>query len=252
MASLLLEPPPSPPAETAFRGIVCRGDILEVLVEEDSTGNMSFNPAVVWSVLDDGFEVYYLVRSHPNNPQVTARGSDQLVFVFEDHVERIPWQSVNAHYPLSNETGDAQQKRKTAFKKIGFRDLGTTDRFYKISEEALLETVPALRGREVEVGDVDSESDNDTEMDSDDEGDEEVLDADGNLADLIAPDSEIELFTRAEGTAFADDTNRAQEQFGAWAPANDAQHRAKDMIDSLETRIRREEANRAWARGVAM
>ena len=251
MASLVLESPPSPPAETAFRGIVCRGDILEVLVE-DTSGNMSFSPAVVWSVLDDGFEVYYLTRSHPDHPQETARGFDQLIFVFENHVERIPWQSVNAHYPLSAEEGDAQQKRKLAFKRIGFRDLGTSDRFYKISEEALLETVPTLRGREVEVGDVDSESDNDTEMDTDEEGEEEILTENGDLADLVVPEAEVELFTQATGTAFAEDMNRAQQQFEAWAPQNEAQCRAKDLIDSMETRIRREEANRAWAKGVAM
>lgn len=251
MASLAAFLPPSPPAESPFCGVVQRGDLFEVLVI-DSHEETSFCPAAVWSVLDDGFDVYYLTRCHPHHAQVSAKCADQLLHVFEDHVERIPWQSVNAHVPLSHFEGDAHEKRKRAFKQLGIRDLGASNRFYKISEEALLDTVPALRGRQVEVGDMDSDSDNDTEMDSDDEGEAEQLDDDGNLMDLVVPDSKVELFSRAEGTAFAADMHRAQDEFDRWVPATEAQQKTKDLIDSMEVRLRREEASRAWARGRAM
>ena len=62
-----------------------------------------------------------------------------------------------------------------------------------------METVPALRRREAEIGELDSDSDEDSLMDTDEEGESEVLDADGNLADLVAPDDEVELFTRGRG-----------------------------------------------------
>lgn len=251
MASLAAFLPPSPPAESAFHGVVQRGDLFEVLVQ-DSHKHVSFCTAVVWSVLEDGFEVCYLTRCHPNHSQESARHHDQLLHVFEDHVERIPWQSVNAHVPLSHFAGNANEKRKRAFKQLGIRDLGTRNHFYKESEEALLETVPALRGRQVEVGDIDSDSDNDTEMDSDEEGEAEHLDEHGNLADLVLPDQEVELFTRAEGTAFAEDMNRAQEEFDRWVPATEAQQKTKDVILNMEIRLNREEANRAWARGRAL
>jgi hypothetical protein len=251
MSSLAAFLPPTPPAESAFCGVVQQGDLFEVLVQNGAE-DVFFCPAVVWSVLEDGFEVYYLTRCHPNHTQETARCADQLLHVFEDHLENIPWQSVNAHVPLSHFQGDACEKRKRAFKQLGFRDLGSSNRFYKIAEEAVLDTVPALRGRQVEVGDIDSESDNDTEMDSDEEGDAEMLDEDGNLADLVVPDDQVELFTRAEGTAFAADMHRAQEEFDNWTPATEAQQKTKDLIDSMDIRLRREEANRAWARGQAM
>lgn len=243
--------PPSPPVESAFKGVVQQGDLFEVLVQEDGA-SASFQPAVVWSVLEDGFEVYYLTRCHPHHAQESARCADQLVHVFEEHLNRIPWQSVNAHVPLSQFQGDSRERRKRAFKQLGYRDLGSSDRFYKMSEEALLDTVPALRSRQVEVGDVDSESDDDTEMDSDEEGEAERLDERGNLVDLVVPDDQVELFTRAEGTMFAADMHRAQEQFDRWVPATEAQQRTKDVIHSMEVRISREEANRAWACGRAM
>ena len=252
MASLVTLVPPSPPSESAFKGIVQQGDLFEVLVQ-DGAGSASFCSAVVWSVLENGFEVYYLTRCHPNHAQESAQCADQLLHVFEDHIERIPWQSVNAHVPLAHFEGEAQEKRKRAFKQLGFRDLGSSDKFYKISEEAVLDTVPALRGRQVEVGDIDSDSDNDTEMDTDEEGEEETLDELGNLVDLVAPDSQVELFTRAEGTtAFAADMHRAQDDFDCWVPATEAQQKTKDLVDSMEIRLRRDEANRAWARGMAL
>lgn len=252
LAAFLPSSPPSPPLETPFKGVVQQDDLFEVLVEDDF-GNMSFCPAVVWSVLDDGFEVYYLTRCHPMHAQPSARSQDQMLHVLEDHFCRIPWQSVNAHVPLSQFDGTALEKRKRAFKKLGFRDLGTSNGFYKILEESLLETVPALRGRQVELGDLDSDSDSndDTEMESDEDGDAEVLDADGNLADLVAPESEVELFSPATGTAFAEDMNRAQQQFDAWVPTNPSQQRTKDLIQSMDVRISRQEANRAWAMGRA-
>lgn len=251
MASLAAFLPPSPPVESAFHGVVQRGDVFEVLVQ-DNQNTVTFCPAVVWSVLEDGFEVCYLTRCHPHHSQESARHQDQLLHVFEDHVERIPWESVNAHVPLSHFEGNANEKRKRAFKQLGIRDLGMRNHFYKESEEALLETVPALQGRQVEVGDIDSDSDNDTEMDSDDEGEAEQLDEHGNLMDLVLPDEEVELFTQAEGTAFAEDMHRAQDEFDRWVPATEAQQRTKDVIMSMEVRIHREEASRAWARGRAM
>lgn len=250
MASLAAFLPPSPPSESAFEGIVQQGDLFEVLVQ-DGAESVRFIPAVVWSVLEDGFEVYYLTRCHPDHPQATAQCADQLLHVFEDHIERIPWQSVNAHVPLAQFEGDVQVKRKRAFKQLGFRDLGSNNRFYKLSEEALLDTVPALRGRQVDVGDIDSDSDNDTEMDTDEEGEEEEIDEHGNLVDLVAPDSQVELFTRAEGAAAAE-MHRAEHKFDQWVPTTETQQKTKDLIDSMEIRLRREEANRAWARGRAM
>lgn len=244
--------PPSPPVDSPFCGVVQQDDLFEVMVD-DGAGNMCFEPAIVWSVCDNAFEVFFLTRCHPKHPQLTAREQDQLVFVLEDHYTRIPWEAVNAHVPLTNFGGSRQEQRKRAFKTLGFRDLGSSDRFYKISEEALLETVPALRRREAEIGELDSDSDEDSLMDTDEEGESEVLDADGNLADLVAPDDEVELFTRAEDTnAFVQDMHRAQAQFGAWQPSTAGEQRTKDLIDGIEARICREEASRAWARGRAM
>lgn len=259
MATAPPSAPPSPPieSESPFQGIVAQDDLFEVMVD-DGTGTVSFQPAVVWSVCDSGFEVFFLTRCHPKHPQATARGQDQLVFVLEDHFTYIPWEAVNAHVPLSNFEGSAPLQRKRAFKTLGFRDLGSSDRFYKVSEEALLETVPALRRREAEIGELDSDSDDDSMMEASDDDDAvvnyESLDEDGNLKDLVAPDHEVELFTEAApGThAFVDDMHRAQAEFGAWAPSNPSEQRNKDFIDSLDTRIRREEANRAWARGRAL
>ena len=224
--------------------------MFEVLVEDDF-GNMSFCPAIVWSVLDNGFEVYYLTRCHPLHAEPSARSQDQLLHVLEDHYSTVPWQSVNAHIPLSQFEGTPLEKRKRAFKELGFRDLGGSNGFYKISEEALLETVPALRGRQVQIGDLDSDSENDTEMDSDEEGEEETLDENGNLADLVAPEAEVELFSLASGTPFAEDMNLAQQQFDAWTPTNESQQRTKDLVHSLDVRLSRQEANRAWAMGRA-
>lgn len=237
---------PSPPGESAFNGLVVQNDVLEVMVNLGD--RVDFLPAVVWSVLDDGFEVYYLTRCHPMHSQPDAREQDQLLHVFEDHLNRIPWQSVNLHVPLSQFEGDEPQRRKQAFRRLGYRDLGN-NKFYKISEEQLLESVPSLRGRTVEIGVMDTDSENDTEMSEDEEGEEELLDSHGNLADLVANESAVELFTEATGTAFSQEMNRAQEAFSAWQPANEREAQTKDLIDSIETRIRREEANRAWAQG---
>lgn len=243
--------PPSPPNTSAFNGCVVAEDILEIMVQDDA-GAISFVPAIVWSVCDDGFEVFYVTRCHPNHADPSTRGS-QLEWGLEDRFHRVPWQAVNAHVPLAQFDGDKQQQRKRAFKTLGFRDLGSCDRFYKITEEALLETVPTLRLRQVEVGELDSDTDADSLMDSDEEGEAEELDADGNLADLIVPDDEVELFQRAlPGTStFVDDMHTAQTAFTAWQPSNESEQRTKDLLDSLDTRICREEANRAWERGRA-
>ena len=261
MAAFPAGTPPSPPAESPFHGIVQQDDLFEVIV--DDGGTLSFQPAVVWSVCDNAFEVFFLTRCHPQHPQATARGQDQLVFVLEDHFTRIPWEAVNAHVPLSDFEGSVAQQRKRAFKTLGFRDLGSSDRFYKVSEEALLETVPALRRREAEIGELDSDSDDDSDddsmMDASDDGDDDVvnyesLDENGNLKDLVAPEDEVELFTEAPAgsNAFVDDMHRAQAEFGAWQPSTPSEQRNKDLIDRLDGRIRRAEANRAWARGRAL
>lgn len=244
-------PPPSPPLESPFQGIVQRDDLFEVLVEDDSGSNMHFCPAQVFACTDNGFQVYFLTRCHPNHPQTDARRQDQLLHVFSNQWTQIPWQSVNCHVPLAQFTGTPQERRKQAFKVLGYRDLGSSDSFYKISEERLTHTVPALQRRQLEIGELDSDS---SESDDDDDVVEyESLDEEGNLKDLVVPDDQVELFTRAEsGTTFADDMHRAQTQFDAWNPETPAEQRAKDWIDSLETRIRRAEANRAWARGAAM
>lgn len=236
----------SPPGESAFNGLVKRGDIFEVMVNINST--VVFLPAVVWSVLDSGFEVYYLTRCHPTHIQEDARDGDQLLHVFEDHLNTIPWESVNLHIPLSQYDGNEAEQRKKAFQCLGYRDLGN-NKFYKISEEALLETVPSLRGRTVEIGLLQTDSEPDSEMDDNEEGECEILDGRGNLADLVASDDFVELFTEASGTAFSDEMNRAQHAFNAWQPQNEQEQRTKDFIDNMELRIRRDEANRAWSRG---
>ena len=245
--------PPSPPLESPFQGIVQPDDLFEVLVEDDSGSNMQFCPAQVLGCTDTGFQVYFLTRCHPNHPQADARRKDQLLHVFSNQWTSIPWQSVNAHVPLSQFEGlSRQEQRKKAFKVLGYRDLGTSDSFYKISEEQLTHTVSALQRRQLEIGDLDSD-DSESECDSDDDLVEyESLDEDGNLKDLVVPDDQVELFTRAENSAFADDMHRAQVQFDAWQPATPAEQRTKDWIDHLETRIQRAEANRAWQRGAAM
>lgn len=250
LARFLSMQPPSPPGQSPFQGVVCQDDVLEVMVQAGS-GGVQFAPAVVWGITDDGFQVYYLTRCHPNHTQPDARNMDQLLHVFEDHFNTIPWQSVNLHIPLAQFEGDRIVRRKKAFQQLGYRDLGN-GKFYKAGEEALLETVPSLRGRTVEVGELHSDSENDTEMESDEEGEEEELDEHGNLVDLVLPDNEIELFTEAEGTVFSDDMNAAQRQYEQWQPANESEQRAKDLLDSMEIRICRQEANRAWARGAAL
>ena len=242
--------PPSPPARSAFQGVVVQDDLLEVMIQTGA-GTVQFVPAIVWGITDDGFQVYYLTRCHPNHVQADARDMDQLLHVFEDHFNTISWQCVNLHIPLAQFEGDRIVRRKKAFQKLGYRDLGN-GKFYKMSEEALLETVPALRARTVEIGELHTDSENDTEMDSDEEGEEELLDSQGNLADLIAPEDQIELFTEAEGTAFSQDMNAAQRAYEQWQPANERERRAKDLLDSMEVRIRRDEANRAWGRGAAL
>ena len=242
--------PPSPPGQSAFRGVVAQDDVLEVMIQTGS-GTVQFVPAVVWGTTDDGFQVYYLTRCHPNHSQPDARNMDQLLHVLEDRYNTISWQSVNLHVPLAQFDGDLARRRKRAFHQLGYRDLGN-GKFYKISEESLLETVPSLRGRTVEIGELHTDSENDTEMESDEEGEEESLDADGNLVDLIAPENQVGLFTEAAGTSFSSDMNAAQQAYEQWQPANESEQRAKDLLDSMEVRIRREEANRAWGRGAAL
>ena len=93
------------------------------------------------------------------------------------------------------------------------------------------------------------ESDTDTELDDEEEDEEEQIDENGNLVDLVAPERDVELFTRASGTEHAETMNRAQEEFEAWVPANESEQRTKDMIDSIDGRIRRAEQARAWSQG---
>ena len=246
--------PPSPPIESPFQGIVQQDDLFEVLVEDDSGSNMQFCPAQVFACTDTGFQVYFLTRCHPNHPQTDARHQDQLLHVFANRWTSIPWQSVNAHVPLSQFSGSRQAQRKRAFRELGYRDLGG-DRFYKMSEEQLTHTVPALQRRQLEIGDLDSDdSESDDDDDDDDAVEYESLDEDGNLKDLVVPDDQVALFTRVEDgvSAFADEMHRAQSQFDAWQPATPAEQRTKDWIDGMETRLRREEANRAWGRGAAL
>lgn len=217
---------------------------------EDSN-SIVFAPAAVWECTDSGFHVYYLTRCHPNHLQGDARSTDQLLHVFENQLNFAPWQSVNLHVPLSKYAGTVSKRQKRAFKELGFRDLGNGT-FYKISEEALVHNTPSLMHRETELGVSDSDSDEDSIMDSDEEGESEMLNKNGDLADLVAPESEVEIFTRAEGTALSDAMNQAQDQFDAWVPSNESEHRTKDFIDSIDTRVRRAEAARAWAAGRVM
>lgn len=236
---------PSPPRESAFNGVVQQGDLLEVMLSGPAASH--FEPAVVWEVADKGFHVYYLTRCHPQHQQEDAREADQLLHVVENHLNYAPWESVNLHVPLSQFEGSPPQQKKLAFKALGWRDLGNGG-YYRISEESLVQTHPSLMHRELHIGCLDSDSDSDTELDDDDTEYEE-LDEDGNLVDLVAPESEIELFTQASGSGHADMMNRAQEEFEAWVPANEAEQRTKDMIDSIDTRVRRQEAARAWEQG---
>ena len=241
MTSMVSEDVPQPPIESAFRGIVQRGDLVEVMVQRvnASTEDVNFYPAKVWSVIDGGFYVNYLARTD----------EDQLLHVFESSVQYAPWESINLHVPLSQYEGTPAEQQKLAFKCLGYRDLGN-NRFYKMSEEALVQSHPTLMHRQLEIGCLDSESDTDTEIDeADSDCEVEQLDEEGNLMDLIVPDAEVDLFTEAVGTAHADMMNRAQEEFNQWVPANSSEQRTKDMIDAMDIRIRREEAARSWARG---
>jgi len=243
---------PSPPQQSPFHGCVQQGDLLEIMLQPtDDPNNVTFVPCAVWECTDVGFHVYYLVRCHPHHSQADARSQDQLLHVFESSLNFVPWQSVNLHVPLGEFSGTQAQMQKKAFKKLGIRDLGD-GRFYKICEEQLLQSTPSLMRRETEIGVLDSESDEDSIMDSEEEGESEELDENGFLKDLVVPDSEIELFTRAEGTAHSDTMNQAAQQFDTWIPANEAEQRAKDLIDSIDTRVRRAEAARAWGAGRAM
>ena len=243
---------PSPPQESPFCGFVQQGDLLEVMVQTtEDAKSVVFVPAAVWECTDSGFHVYYLTRCHPNHSQEDARSTDQLLHVFENHLNFVPWQSVNLHVPLSNYTGSVSKQQKRAFKKLGIRDLGNGT-FYKISEETLVHSTPSLMHRETDLGVSDSDSDEDSIMDSDEEGESEMLNENGDLVDLVAPESEVELFTRAEGTALSDAVNQAQDQFDAWVPSNESEQRTKDFIDSIDTRVRRAEAARAWAAGRVM
>lgn len=240
---------PSPPDKSAFNGVVQQGDLLELMLSGfSSSGDVRFEPAVVWEVADSGFHVRYLTRCHPQHRQEDAREADQLLHVVENHLNYASWESVNLHVPLSQFDGSPPQQKKLAFKTLGWRDLGDGG-YYKISEESLIQTHPSLMHRELHIGCLDSDSDMDTELDEDDDAECEELDEDGNLADLVAPESEIELFARASGTTHADMMNRAQEEFEAWVPANEAEQRTKDMIDSIDTRVCRQEAAKAWERG---
>ena len=256
MASVCV-PVPSPPQESAFRGggVVQQGDLVEVMINTGSAGSKTnevyFSPATVWEVSDGGFHLYYLTRCHPEHVQEDARNIDQLLHVFEQTLNYAPWESINLHVPLSQFEGSDAQKRKAAFKKLGFRDLGNGG-LYKITEEALAQTHPSLMHRELQLGCIDSESDADTELGDEEDGEEEEFDEEGNLADLVVPESDVELFTRASGTSHAEMINRAQGEFEAWVPANEAEQRTKDMIDSIDARVSRAEATRAWAQGRSM
>jgi len=242
-------PTPSPPQESAFRGVVQQGDLVEVMLHTDSGKNeVHFAAAAVWEVSDGGFHVYYLTRCHPDHVQEDGRSTDQLLHVFENTLNYAPWQSINLHVPLSQFEGTDAYKRKAAFKKLGYRDLGNGG-FYKITEEALVQTHPSLMHRELQLGCLDSDSDQDTELDDENDDEEEEIDEDGNLVDLVAPENEVELFTRANCTGYAETMNRAQQDFDEWVPANESEQRTKDMIDSIDTRIRRAEAARAWNQG---
>ena len=224
----------SPPSHSAFNGCVVAEDLVEVMCKDD-TGAVSFDIAIIWGILDSGFEVYFLQRSE----------EDQLKWVFQDHFVTIPWEAVNYHWPLSNYEGNAQEKRKRAFKDCGFRDVG--DGFYKISEENLVHR--SLPTRETDIGMYDSDSD-DTALDSDEECNEsdlEVLDNDGNLADLIAPEGEVECFTEAD-TSFGASVNREQEIFDAAEPKNSVQAVMKDTVERIERRARQAEADKRWSR----
>lgn len=222
---------PSPPVQSAFNGCVARDDILEVMCK-DSEGNISFDVAVVWSVLDDGFEVYYLNRSV----------EDQLKWVFEDHFQFIPWQAVNQHWPLSDYKGSVAVRRKRAFKACGYRDVG--DGFYKISEETVINCVAPSRKQDIGVEDSDSDE---SCVDSDEDCELEDLDEDGNLRDLVAPESEVECFTEAT-TPFGMSVNYDQTAFDEAEPTNNVQMSVKDAVQKIELRVRREEANKRWSR----
>lgn len=250
--SAAIPSPPSPPAESAFNGVVQQGDLLEVMLSVSSSiDGVFFEPAVVWEVDDRGFHVYYLTRCHPQHRQEDAREADQLLHVVENYLHYVPWESVNLHVPLSQFDGSPPQQKKLAFKTLGWRDLGDGG-YYRISEESLVQTHPSLMHRQLHIGCLDSDSDTDTELDDDDDAECEELDEDGNLADLVAPEGEVELFTEASGSGHADMMNRAQREFEAWVPANEAEQRTKDLYDSIDTRIRRQEAARAWERGRSM
>lgn len=243
---------PSPPPESPFCGFVQQGDLLEVMLQTtEDPKRVDFVPAAVWECTDSGFHVYYLTRCHPNHSQEDARSTDQLLHVFENHLNFVPWQSVNLHIPLSNYDGSVSKRQKRAFKDMGIRDLGNGT-FYKISEETLVHSTPSLMHRETELGVSDSDSDDDSTMDSDEEGESETLNENGDLIDLVVSDSEVELFTRAQGTTLSNAMNQAQDDFDAWVPANESEQRAKDFIDSIDTRVRRAEAARAWAAGRVM
>lgn len=241
MVSVVSEDVPQPPIESAFRGVVQRGDLVEVMVQRANTSveDVCFLPAKVWDVVDGGFHVNYLARTD----------EDQLLHVFESSTEYAPWESINLHIPLSQYDGTPAERQKLAFKRLGYRDLGNQC-FYKISDEALVQSHPNLMHRQLEIGVLDSDSDADTEIDEDSSDCEvEQLDEEGNLMDLVVPDAEVDLFTEAVGTAHADMMNRAQDEFDSWVPANASEQRTKDMIEAMDTRIRREESARAWARG---
>ena len=225
---------PSPPSTSAFQGCVVPEDVVEVMCKDDG-GNITFEIAIVWGILDNGFEVYYLTRSR----------EDQLKWVLQDHFTTIPWQAINYHWPLSNYEGTAEEKRKRAFRDCGFRDVG--DGFYRVSEENVVHR--ALPSRETDIGMYDSDSE-DTTLDSDEECDDidlEVLDENGNLADFIAPEHEVECFTEAE-TAFGVSMNHDQIVFDNAEPKNAVQCAMKETIQRIEFRARRAEANKRWSR----
>lgn len=226
---------PSPPRTSAFSGVVAANDVFEVMLADD-VGNVTFEPCVVWNVMDTGFEVFFLHRSQ----------TDQLVWEYGE-VQFIEWQSVNLHLSLSEYEGTTEERQKRAFRRLGFRFLGD-GKFYKISEENAV--AQALPQREALVGLIDT-SDEDTEVDSDEELEDcelESLDSDGNLKDLVSKDEDCELWTPAEG-AFAEETHQAAARFDAHAPTNDRQLRVKDAFGNLEGRIKRAERERAWQQG---
>ena len=103
----------------------------------------------------------------------------------------------------------------------------------------MLDTVPALRGRQVEVGDIDSDSDNDTRMDTDEEGEEEMLDEQGSLLISSFPTVKwsCSLALRAPPLRQTCTARKTSLTPGCLLPGH--QQKTKDLINSMGSRLRR-------------